>query len=195
MANPTDDRTGDPGWGGARIAIFGLLLPFVAVGHQMHRRSDDVLLVLRLVFIYFAQTLALIGLVAIGLSVSSTITAGDIDPWVATAGVVFLGVAVHLVARAVSPALDCSSAQQLVNTYRTRFFLRLAISEVAAILGFVAFIVTGTLTPFLAGAAITSIGFAWAAPTTRQLERDQEELSWVGCSRPLVPVLRGSYRD
>ena len=190
MASPYEDQSGDPGWGGPRV-VFTMILPFLAIGTAAHRGTSDALIMMRMVFVYFVQTLVILAVVVIALSVSDTIPGSDVDPMVAALAVAAVGGMGLVLARVVPPALDCTTSATLVGTYRTRFFIRLALAEAGAMAGFVGFIVTGRPILFLLGTAFTAAGFARAAPTIRQLERDQEELSWSGCGRLLIPTLRG----
>jgi hypothetical protein len=99
---------------------------------------------------------------------------------VALAGVVLL------VAPVWGRPLDCGSDAALAASYRTRFFLRIAL----ALLGFVGFLLTGNPAVYPIGAAFTVVGFARLAPTAGNLARDQQELGRTGCPRRLVAALR-----
>ncbi|MBV8985357.1 MAG: hypothetical protein JO248_13050, partial [Acidimicrobiia bacterium] len=72
----------------------------------------------------------------------------------------------------------------------TRFFLRIAFSEVAALFSFEAFFVTYYWWAYPIGAAVAALGFRRAAPTAANLRHDQEILSRSGCARSLVSALR-----
>ena len=111
---------------------------------------------------------------------------------------VSLGVAVAIVAAAglVSlvaanfiPALDGSSDSTAAQTYRTRFFLRLATAESVALVGFVLCFLTGSIVPYLAALPFTAIGFWRAAPTKSNIQRDQDALRAQGSPVQLWRVL------
>jgi hypothetical protein len=191
MANPYEDQSGDPGWGGPRAVLFSMVLPVMAIGTSARRGTSDALMTMRMIFVYVVQTVLILAVVVIGLSVSDTIPGGDVDTTLAAIAVTAIGATGLVMARLLPSALDCTTAASLVGTYRTRFFIRLALAEAGAMAGFVGFIVTGAPTIFVLGAAFSAVGFTWAAPTTRQLERDQEALTWSACGRALVPTLRG----
>lgn len=91
-----------------------------------------------------------------------------------------------------SPPLNCSSPETLLGSYRIRFFLRLAFAEAAALVGFVAVILTGEWWLYLLGAAFTLIGFVRLAPTEKRLLQDQETLNSQGCGLSLHGLMISS---
>ena len=100
-----------------------------------------------------------------------------------------LGVAAGILGRLVERPLVCTDDVSLAGSYRTRFFLRIAFAETAALFGFVGFFIASVWWVYPAGAGIAFIGFARAAPTRTRLRRDQERLSEQGCFRSLVAAL------
>lgn len=56
---------------------------------------------------------------------------------------------------------------------------------------FVGFFLTYAWWPYPIGVAVAAVGFIRAAPTTRNLARDQDALATSGCGRSLVQALRG----
>jgi len=94
-----------------------------------------------------------------------------------------------LLGRSIEEPLSCGNEVQLKTSYTNRFFIRIAFSEAAALLGFVGFFVTGEPWVYPAAALITFVGFARAAPTRGHLRRDQDLLREHGCYIPLVPAL------
>lgn len=167
------DDPNDPGW-----------RPRLAAG------TPDGLLLLRSMFVSFCAAIVLIG-------VATVLIVGDADGSVSPALGVLLtalaGFVAQTVARSFDRPLDCSSDQALAGSYRTRFFLRLAFSEVAALVGFVLSILSGSLLPYVVGMVGTLAGFARLAPTTAHLEADQQALTVAGCGRSLVPALREGF--
>jgi hypothetical protein len=91
----------------------------------------------------------------------------------------------------VERPLVCTDDVALAGSYRTRFFVRVAFAETAALFGFVGFFIASVWWVYPAGAAITLIGFARAAPTRAKLRRDQERLNEQSCFRSLVTALCG----
>ena len=94
-----------------------------------------------------------------------------------------------MVGRVVEKPLDCSDDRRLAESYRTRFFLRIAFAESAALFGFVGFFTASEWWVYPGGVAIAFAWFARAAPTRTRLQQDQEHLSEQGCFRALVPAL------
>jgi hypothetical protein len=159
MAYPYEDRSDDPGWGGARMAL-SMILPFVAIGHPSHRASADGLMIMRLLFVYFIQMLVIMGVVVIGLDFADTIEGGDLDSQLVGAMVLAVSVVSLVASRLLPLRLDCSSDEALLHSYRTRFIVRLALSEAGAMAGFVGFVVTAEPLLYGLGVAFTALGFS-----------------------------------
>jgi hypothetical protein len=70
--------------------------------------------------------------------------------------------------------------------------LLLSLSESAALLGFVGFILTENPAIYPLGTAFSAIGFALLAPTAANLARDQEALRRYGSRHSIVQALRAS---
>jgi hypothetical protein len=171
----------DPGWPPLWKSAVGMLWPGMNARRAM--RADDGLLALRAIFASFCLAIAALFVVCL------VVTAGAdrSSPGMATALVVAWGVASLVVAQVVPKPLSCD---RLGDSYRTRFFVRLAFHESAALVAFVAAVVTGHPELYLLGALSTAIGFARTAPTRGNLERDQQELHLGGCARSLVAAVR-----
>ncbi|MGK2929128.1 MAG: hypothetical protein ACSLFO_06065 [Acidimicrobiales bacterium] len=146
---------------------------------------------LRLLFTAFATALVFIGIVVLTLSTGDDAD-GSMSATVVAAGVVAYGFVSVTVPRLVGRALDCSSPETLIGGYRTRFFLRIAYADAAALIGFVGFFLSGDWWLYPLGAFFSLIGFIQLAPTRRNLERDQEELNSSGCGLSLVNALTSS---
>lgn len=69
----------------------------------------------------------------------------------------------------------------MAESYRKSFFLGVALAELVALVAFVASFVVSAGWLYLLGAAFSAVGFAWLAPTTRNLAHRQEDLSRAGC--------------
>jgi len=171
----------DPGW---RRDVGG----FVAGPQKAGAPGVAPLVQLRMMLVVF--TIGLLGCGVVTLVVAPADDGEGLAAPVAAGVVLAVGVAGWLLTPLLSPRLDCSTAATLVATYRTRFFLRMAIAEAAALAGFAVALVAYQPWPYFLGLAFTLIGFVRAAPTTRNLARDQDVLSVAGCAHPLAETLR-----
>lgn len=140
---------------------------------------------LRIVLASFVAALAVLGVVAIVVAPGS----GDVPAAAVGGAVVLYGLASQILPRLVERPLDCSSPDSLRLTYQTRFFLRVAIAEAAALIGFAGVFVSGAWWPYLVGVLFALAGFIRAAPTELSLSRDQEDLASGGCALQLRDVL------
>jgi F0F1-type ATP synthase membrane subunit c/vacuolar-type H+-ATPase subunit K len=174
----------DPGWNLTPRSLLGTLSPFRSLRRT---DSDDTeLAVLRRLFVSFCLALALVAVVVIVLR-----DGGDEDAPVglSVATVVAVGIASLISGRSIGRRLDGSSDAALVASYRSRFFLRLAFAESAALAAFVIAISIGPWWAYFVGLAFTVVGFARLAPTGRNLERDDNDLRAHGCHRSIGRLL------
>ena len=176
----------DPGWFSAK-GLLWLLIPGLGI-QRAQRDATDALGVLRVVFTSFSMALLFIGVVVAFLASGSS-SEGTMSAGVVAAGVAGYGAISLFVPRLVEPPLDCSGPPALLASYRTRFFLRIAIAEAAALLGFVGFFLTGEWWLYPLGAFFSFVGFARLAPTRSNLDREQEVLNASGCGQSLMSVL------
>lgn len=141
---------------------------------------------LRLLFANFCGAIVLISVIVVVLGES-----GRDDPPVAwsVAIVVAVGVVAVAASRRLARRLDGSTDESLVTSYRTRFFVRMACSEAAALAGFAVNLTLGPWWVYFVGLPFTVVGFALAAPTAGNIERDQAALRAEGCHRPLGRLL------
>ncbi len=176
----------DPGW---QLDWKSALLTFVpSLAIRRAVRSDrDPLVALRTLFLTFCAAIVAIGVVVVTLG---DLTTGSEPTGLSIAIVVVFGGACLLAQHFLAKPLDCTSAQSLASTYRTRFFLRMAFAESAALVGFVVDIALGPWWVYFIAVIFTAVGFALLAPTRRHLEQDQEALSRNGCMRSLMSALR-----
>ncbi|HEY8545369.1 MAG TPA: hypothetical protein VIL36_09995 [Acidimicrobiales bacterium] len=147
---------------------------------------------LRLLLFSFVAGLVMLGVVAVILASSSGDDAEGLPVGAAAGVVAVVGVVGWLLGPRLGPRLDCSTAATLVATYRSRFLVRLGTAEAAALTGFVMVVLTGEPLLYALGLAFTLVGFLRAAPSARNLARDQEDLAVRGCAHPLAETLRGS---
>lgn len=82
--------------------------------------------------------------------------------------------------------------RSLKSSYTTRFFLRLAFSDAAALVGFMLDIAMGPWWVYFVGAGFAAVGLSQLSPTRRHLAQDQDELALHGCTRSLTEALRRS---
>jgi hypothetical protein len=175
--------------------------PLAGVGavlvDRRHRRASvprsakiggmDGLKLLRTIFASFVLAIVLIAVAA--FLVSGDIES-DVDPLAAAGLTGLFGIGAQLVGRKVERPLTCGTHQEVAASYRARFFLRLASSEIAALLGFVLTVLAASPLPYLVGFAVTAVGFARAAPTESNLAKDDEALRLGGCGTPLVEAIK-----
>ncbi len=81
---------------------------------------------------------------------------------------VVAGLATQMTFSLIRRPLDCTDSGALAGSYFSRrFFIRLALSEVPALVGFVGFLLTTEPWLYPLGAAFSAVGFARTAPTRR----------------------------
>lgn len=113
------------------------------------------------------------------------------SPALATGLVAIMGIATAVSGPRVGGALNPASAATLVDSYRRRFIMRLAVSESAALAGFLGSILSASPLPYVVGFACAAIGFARIRPTPARIEADQEQLGLGGSPLSLDAALRG----
>lgn len=181
----------DPGWPISWRTFLWALVPSLGLYRQRQgaERGDiDGLVVLRQLFVSFCLTIVAVGVVLAVLYPGSEPPADP--PTGAVVALLLVGALSSVVGPRVERPLDCEDDAKLAESYRKRFFLRLAFSEVAALLGFVGFFLIYAWWPYVIGAAITALGFRRAAPTSARLAMDQDALAAQGCQRSLISALR-----
>lgn len=179
---PATPPAGDPGWPNP----LRFLVPF---GLGMRRRQDGEPIVTGLRYLWLSFTFAVVMIgVVVAILLPGIGGESGLAPLAAAVvggyGAASLGVGPRLGRR-----LDCTDEATLLATYRTRFFLRVAVAEVAALLGFVGFILSGAWWLYPLGAAFTLVGFARVAPTTGNLAMTDGELLAQGCHQSLSQLL------
>lgn len=178
----------DPGWSISWRSAGAVVVPgMLARTAREGGAGADLLVMLRQVFLSFVLALLAFGLVLMFLYSGPATQSLAVMPVL----VVAAGVGCLVAQRVLGPPLDLTSPATLAGTYRTRFFLRMALGETPALLGFVGFFVYDWwLYPL--GLAFTAVGFAYAAPSVRNLAADQERINAQGSSLRIVPALRGT---
>jgi len=134
--------------------------------------------------------MAIVGIGVVAAFVLREPAENSAPAWQSIAAIAALGCASLATQPLISRPLDCTSAKTLAVSYRARFFVRLATSEVVALAAFVLGAVWGPWWVFFVGAAFTLVGFARLAPTQRNLQHDQDRLSLGGCTLSVIAALR-----
>lgn len=176
----------DPGWPIGKELLFALIPGGGFFARRRAAKIPNGLIALRQVFMSFCIALVLFGVVLVFLWPSQSKEAPS--PGLAL-GLIAVGLLSGVAGRVAETRLDCADDLQLAVSYRTRFFLRIAFSESAALFGFVGFFIASVWWVYPFGAAIAFVRFARAAPTRSNLRRDQERLNDRGCFRSLVTAL------
>src|SRR5437899_7677287 len=112
----------DPGWPHG-LSILAFLVPGVAQWQMRRVGAEDGLLLLRRVFTSFFVAIVTFGIVLAFLKVPRA----SILPWVPI--LVVLAIVSVVAGDAAERPLDCASDTALAGSYRTRFFLRIALAE------------------------------------------------------------------
>ncbi len=190
------DSADDPGWRDALGSSWALLVPG-GVQWRMRKaadRGDSTLTTLRSLWIAFTAAVGLVGVVVVILAVF----AGYGSEPDAAPRPVGVGVAVTLIGSVLSLAagawlrrrpLDGSTLPALAGSYRTAFFLQVAVADAAALLAFVGFILSGVACLYPIGLVVAWAQLALVAPTARHLARAQGELRRRGSRLRLLDAL------
>ena len=182
------DPGGDPGWRPAPRYALVTLVPGWRLWLNKRPGRSDGLILLRGILLSFAPALVLIGVVVAVLDAGGGLGTGMSAP-PASLGVASVGLA-SLAGSALERPLHCEDDARLAKSYTQRFFLRVALAEAAALIGFLAFVLTGSGWMYPLACAFTAMGFWRLAPTAEHLREDEERLQASGCSRSLVAALR-----
>jgi hypothetical protein len=174
----------DPGWGPTlrRWPLLLLPLPTITFPVLLRRGGIDGVTALRMLWLSFVMALPLFLLVL-----------AFIEPTIGRpTGPELLILTVLLLASlagvwwARSRPLDGSAA---AGSYRSQFFLGAAFAEAGALYGFVGVFVLGALWPYLIGLPAGLLGLALIAPSRRDIERRQHELTARGSTISLGQAL------
>jgi F0F1-type ATP synthase membrane subunit c/vacuolar-type H+-ATPase subunit K len=176
----------DPGWPRG-LSMFLVMVPGLAQRQMRRGRSEHGLLMLRQAFVAFSTQIVLFGVVMLAVP-----TKGDaVVPWLPI--LVGLMIVSFGAGRIAEKPLDCDTDATLASSYRSRFFVRIALAEGIALFAFVASFQGAPMWIYYVGGAVTLVRlWTHAAPTRAALARDQQALNAAGCPRSLVAALRGS---
>lgn len=161
---------------------------------RMERKGVDSLTALRGIFLTWLEAIALILfiLVLLSIGVGSEDDPG-ISPPVLSGGIAILGViAIRLVVWARSKELNLAGEDKLRDSYASKFFLGMALSQAVFLVGFVGFFTSDSWAPILVSLPFTLVGFSLIAPSAANLSRHQQEISMKGSSLSLTSVLVSS---
>jgi hypothetical protein len=180
----------DPGWPHHATVLFALV-PGVIVWYARPRQSSDGLLVMRALVIAFTAALVLFGNVLARLSLRS----GPVLPWVPVLG--FVAVADLFVDRAQRRRLDWSSPRHFAETYRTAFFLHVALATSIALIAFAISFGIGPAWIYYPAAvlALLVLWTGFAIPRSRELDGLQREALTHGFTASVIAALRTAGND
>lgn len=187
MDSPDSGWSRDPGWSEAIRGAWVFLIPG-ALQFRMRSAAKggvDGLVLLRSLFIGFASSMVVFAIVVTLLDPPAPDT--TTSAWAAVGLAVYGLLVIFVGIPALERPLACES---LAAQFRTRFFLRIALSETVALLGFVLVFIVGPAWIYYVGAGVALFGFALYAPTEQSLMRDQSDLHSRGCDHSLIAALR-----
>jgi len=170
----------DPGWHfDVRVVI-----PIVQIRY-LRKQSAEPLGGLRTLFVAFVSAFVLLGVVQLFWARPSVDAA--VGAWI-VAIALLTGIAFVVEPRVERP-LSCESDATLLDSYRSRFFIRMGTANAPLYVGFVGgFIASPSV--YVASLLLAVPMLVRTAPTPAALRRDQDELSELGCERSLVAALR-----
>ncbi|HWC32021.1 MAG TPA: hypothetical protein VG709_02715 [Actinomycetota bacterium] len=180
----------DPGWGSALRASGPLLfVPFFPLLVLiLRRKSLDALTALRVLFLHYASALILILIVS--AIIQPRLLSEDAPvPILVVLGAGSIGSLFGLWWSRGRP-LDTSNEQALAQSYRTLFFLSMAFAQSPALFGFVGVFVLDALWPYLVGLAISAYASSTFAPSARNLDRQQQQITASGSDLSLREAIQ-----
>jgi hypothetical protein len=175
----------DPGWGAAVRKVPLAMLP--TRGMRMASGSTDSLTVMRLLWLTFTAVMVLLGVVVV--VIDRVAPGGGVDGRAVGVVVVGLGAVAQLVAAKVVTDITGATMPEVRAAAQRAFFLRVALAEPAALLGFLGFVVSGNAAVYGAGFVVGMAGMIDAAPTRAWLERGQQQLRGAGSDVELLAAL------
>ena len=186
-ATGQDGGVQDPGWDFSLRSFPYTFVPQYAIQRAAKQPGFNVLAFTRQMFVSYCLSLAAITVVVFILA--GTVQPEDPQSALAAGMVGAFGIAGLIAGRLLHRQLDCSSDASLAASYQTRFFLRVAFAQSAALGGFALSIALGPWWVYLIGLGFAAIGMFKVAPTRPRLEVEQAELTANGCHRSLSRAL------
>ena len=178
-------RGEDPGWGPVIRKLPLLLIP--VVGMTRLSKEPNGLLAMRILWVVFVNAIVLIGVVVLLLGDELD---GVLNPSLALAATVMVGVFAQLAGPRLVRGPDLLSAAAFAPTFQRWFFSRVAFAEVAALFGFVMFILSGSGLVYALGAVIALAGMIDAAPGARRLATLQKQADDEGSGLDVLGALQ-----
>lgn len=175
----------DPGWSGVWPSALWGLIPMIGLHHVRRTRGIEPL---RATFVAYMAGVVLfaIPLAFVALHHASGATTTACVGAVLVAGVVCIAAITMFQRR----PLDASSPATLADTFRSNFFLKLALAEFIALVGFTLTFVSGRFVVYPVAVALSLVAFAVAAPTRADITRRQHEIGVSGSPLDLLQVLQ-----
>ena len=181
----------DPGWPLTwKVVRSGLLLPW-SLQRQSKREVGNQLIWLRETFLAICIGIGVFTIGVIIALLSSVVAAGG--PLLPLVMVAVCGLVSLVAARLVEPELDCAESHSLAETYRRRFFVRIALANPMWFIGFAVALLADAGSAYFLGVASNAVGLVRAAPSRRSLEVEQRKLAASGCSLSLTAALQGQH--
>jgi hypothetical protein len=174
----------DPGWAPARRLVSRLF------------RAGDAprlpIVTIRAIYLAFLVLLAILVVVRFGIGSGD----GDMQPGTAfTVLVALAALETSMVFATRRRPIGGTEPEDFVATYRASVILRLAYAESIALAAFVLSFLTGDPMTFYAGVALSVPAYLLAAPTGRDITRQQEQVTDAGVGVDLMAALLGYTSD
>ena len=161
------------------------MVPFVQLAY-FRRTTDESLTVLRSIYVSFWISLTLFGVILLSILPF----AAEQSALLTAVGLLVIGAASYIVEPRIERRRRCGTDVVLIYDFRTRIFLRIAMSTSVALFAFCAAFVQNCSWVYFAGLLFAAPSLVRAAPSRRALAREQEQLDLVGCDRSLIAALR-----
>lgn len=173
----------DPGWWPAARALLSIWRP----GRSARLIQEAPLVGLRVLFLMFPVAIALI-LPLLWFVIEDRYAAASLLHLLIVGGVGVVGLAGVTWFRRMK--LQGETGPELAGALRTNMFAKIAFSEAPALMAFVLCMAQGApVWVYLAGMALSYVGFGLAAPGVADVRRRQEEVADRGSSLSLGDVL------
>ncbi len=177
----------DPGWKFSLRSFPYTFVPQYAIQRAARQPGFNVLAFTRQMFVSYC--LSLVAITVVVFILAGTVEPEDPQTALAAGMVVAIGIVGLIAERLLNRQLDCSSDASLAASYQTRFFLRVAFAQSAALGGFALSMALGPWWVNLIGLGFAAVGMFRLAPTRRRLEVEQAEFTAKGCHRSLSRTL------
>lgn len=185
--------------GGTRLPAAAIAWAMVWMIWRRKKATDDrtgvvgVIAALRRIWAAFCVAMVLIGVVVLILQSEGGVKRTGVSADLVVGGVTLIGMLSLVGGRVWVPQLDGSDLGSIIQSYRSRFFARVAWAEAPALLAFGGFLLLGGEPGvYLIGLTASLIGFALAVPSPASLRRDQARLDASGKTLNLLESLGGS---